>query len=61
MKNKKCICKRYNEGYINLKCPIHTGVPKIDPKWIVKNPSTVNRTIQFTNNFYGKVSEEMDK
>ena len=33
---KKCICKRLKEGWINLKCPVHTGTPKIDKKHLLK-------------------------
>lgn len=36
MAKKKCICKKLKKGFINLKCPVHTGVPKIDKKHLAK-------------------------
>jgi|GEM_PF-2977677 len=34
---EKCKCKRIKEGIINLKCPVHTGLPKVNKRNILKD------------------------
>ena len=53
---KKCICKRWKEGYINLRCPIHTILPKIDKKHLIKKGDKFNPIINLDKFFYAKTN-----
>lgn len=47
----KCICKRYKEGFVNLSCPKHIVLPKVDKKHLAKKGDKLG-IIEFGGGFY---------